>query len=153
MGLDIYIDVANRETRDEVITKNQEIHKRNDKAFEERGDNAEFEPTIDIPSTQEYYFRKFNALVDWVEKNVGALDNCKDLELNEDNIKSLQATLNNLTPQNCANEFPTRSGFFFGSQDYDEWYWEDIKTAKKMCNDILAQTDWNKDVVTILIWY
>ena len=22
---------------------------------------------------------------------------------------------------------PTRSGFFFGSTDYDEWYFEDIK--------------------------
>ena len=26
MGLDIYIDVANREARDEVIAKNQEIY-------------------------------------------------------------------------------------------------------------------------------
>ena len=153
MGLDIYIDVANREARDEVVAKNQEIRKRNDKVYEEQGDVAELEEPIDIPCTQEYYFRKFNALVEWIENNVGALENCEPLELGEDDIEGLQATLNDLTPENCDVELPTCTGFFFGSQEYDDWYWENVEKAKQMCNDILEKTDWEKDVVTILIWY
>ena len=36
MGLDIYVDVANRKTRDEAIAKNKEIRERNHKAYQKK---------------------------------------------------------------------------------------------------------------------
>lgn len=156
MGLDIYIDVCNREARDEANAENKEIRERNNKVYQERGDDAELEAITEIPYTQQYYFRKFTALIEWIENNVGDLKDCGELELNEDNIKGLQAMLSNLTPpKKRAKQVRTRSGFSFGEQEQesDEWCGEDIENAKKMCDNILAQTDWEKDVVTILIFY
>lgn len=153
MGLDIYVEVSNRKVRDEAIAENKKIQERNNKAYEEQGSDAQFEQTVDFPSKQEYYFRKFNALVDWVERNVGNVENCEPMELSKDDIESLQSTLTDLTPENCDVELPTCEGFFFGSQEYDQWYWQDVENAKQMCQEILKQTDWENEVVTFLIWY
>lgn len=153
MGLDVYVEVSNRKDREEIVAKNKEICERNDKAYEEKGEDAKYEQTVDIPTTQDYYFRKFNALVNWVRHNVGNVENCEPMELSKNDIEALQATLNDLTPENCDQEFPTCTGFFFGSQDYDEWYWQDVEKAKQMCQEILKQTDWENEVVTFFIWY
>ena len=41
---------------------------------------------------------------------------------------------------------PTRSGFFFGSTDYDEWYIEDVKDCKKQFSKILKRFNEDTDV-------
>lgn len=42
---------------------------------------------------------------------------------------------------------PTQSGFFFGGTDYDEWYLEDIKYTIDLLKDVLATTDFDKEMV------
>ena len=32
---------------------------------------------------------------------------------------------------------PTCDGFFFGSTDYDEWYFDDVKEVKEFCENEL----------------
>lgn len=34
---------------------------------------------------------------------------------------------------------PTTTGFFFGSEDYDQYYWKDLKDTKKMLEQIVKQ--------------
>lgn len=41
---------------------------------------------------------------------------------------------------------PTRSGFFFGSTDYDEWYYNDVKDCKKKFSKILEKFNEDTDV-------
>lgn len=36
---------------------------------------------------------------------------------------------------------PTQEGFFFGSNDYDQYYYEDLKTTKKILEEVLKETD------------
>lgn len=36
---------------------------------------------------------------------------------------------------------PTASGFFFGSTDYNQWYWEDLKETVKQIDRALALPD------------
>lgn len=42
---------------------------------------------------------------------------------------------------------PTSSGFFFGSTEYDEWYYQDLENTIKMCQEVIDETDWNTEVV------
>lgn len=43
---------------------------------------------------------------------------------------------------------PTTSGFFFGSTDYDQWYIEDLESTKKQLEKVLAETDFENQLVT-----
>lgn len=50
-------------------------------------------------------------------------------------------------PEACADILPTQGGFFFGSTDYDEWYIHDMETTIKIINEVLEQTDWEKQTI------
>ena len=42
---------------------------------------------------------------------------------------------------------PTRSGFFFGSTDYDEWYLDDIELTVEKIGRVLKETDFDNEIV------
>jgi hypothetical protein len=42
---------------------------------------------------------------------------------------------------------PTTDGFFFGSTDYDEWYFNDVEDCKKQMEDLLSKYDEETDVI------
>lgn len=50
-------------------------------------------------------------------------------------------------PEDCADILPTQEGFFFGSTDYDEWYIHNMETTIKIINEVLEQTDWEKQTI------
>ena len=43
----------------------------------------------------------------------------------------------------CAAELPTQSGFFFGSTEYDDWYFHQIAYTKRLIDQILE--NWATD--------
>ena len=42
---------------------------------------------------------------------------------------------------------PTSSGFFFGSTEYDGWYYDTLENTIEQCQKVIDETDWNKEVV------
>ena len=46
----------------------------------------------------------------------------------------------------------TESGFFFGSTDYDEYYWEDLENTKTMLTDILAEPEDDAEFIYRASW-
>ena len=46
---------------------------------------------------------------------------------------------------------PTQSGFFFGSTDYDEWYFEDVEDCKQQMEKLLSMYDEDTDVVFFIM--
>jgi len=40
---------------------------------------------------------------------------------------------------------PTSAGFFFGSQEYDEWYWEDLQETADNLEELLNNKEALKD--------
>lgn len=42
---------------------------------------------------------------------------------------------------------PTVSGFFFGSQEYDQWYYRDVEDTYNITKELLEETDFSKEVV------
>jgi len=76
------------------------------------------------------YWRKANAIHKWFVENVqGGEDNCQRFYVEREQLTELRDMCAKLcTQREMAEEtLPTANGFFFGSTEYDEWYWNDIE--------------------------
>lgn len=95
------------------------------------------------------YWRKANQIHRWFVENVqGGVDDCNPYEVTKEQLKNLLSIVKSVL-KNPSNKslLPTRSGFFFGSTNYDEWYIEDLKNTKKILSDVLKNTDFEKQMV------
>lgn len=88
------------------------------------------------------YWRKSNHIHQWFVNNVqGGDDDCGEYVLSVDNLKELLATCEEVLADHlkAPDLLPTQSGFFFGSTDYDESYFEDTQeTANRLHSLLLA---------------
>lgn len=48
---------------------------------------------------------------------------------------------------------PSKSGFFFGSTDYDQYYLDDLKDTVEQIDHILETTDFDKEEVVYSAWW
>lgn len=99
------------------------------------------------------YFRKFNALLKWVDTHVKEVENLKDVILGKDDLQKLLDTLDVINDKNCHELFATTQGFFFGSTEYDEWYWQDINDLKTVIQKLLNEVDFERMVVYFHAWW
>lgn len=86
------------------------------------------------------YWRKANAIHDWFVREVqGGEDECKPHYVSREDLERLKATcLEVLEDHSKASDLlPTASGFFFGSTDYDEWYYKDLEMTVQIIDDCL----------------
>ena len=82
------------------------------------------------------YWRKANAIHRWfVENAQGGEDNCGRYYVSREQLLKLRDLCANLCTQKvealAEDSLPTTDGFFFGSTEYDEWYWNDIENTVK----------------------
>ena len=82
------------------------------------------------------YWRKANAIHRWfVENAQGGEDNCERYYVSREQLLKLRDLCANLCTQKvealAQDSLPTTDGFFFGSTEYDEWYWNDIENTVK----------------------
>lgn len=82
------------------------------------------------------YWRKSNAIHQWFVTNVqGGNDDCNDYYVSKEDLYNLLALCRTvLINRDQASELmPTAGGFFFGSTNYGESYFDDIEdTAQKL---------------------
>lgn len=90
------------------------------------------------------YWRKANQIHAWFVQNVqGGEDNCREYWVSKEKLRELY----NLCRKVARNHklapelLPTQSGFFFGSTDYDEYYFDDIQQTIDILKPILRDTD------------
>ena len=102
------------------------------------------------------YFRKFNALHNYIVNNLAnGVDVCQEIEITKDNLYDLLDTLTRVDNDKdlADEELPTAEGFFFGSTCYDDWYFSDIKDAIEMCELFLTKIDFDKyDLIYRASW-
>jgi hypothetical protein len=133
MGLDMYL-------RAKTYTSNNSYYQKNPEVFDEVLEALELTPdqldpemlsmTISIPIV---YWRKENAIHNWFVNNVqGGTDDCSEYNVSTEQLQELAETCEKVikNPNLAHDLLPTAEGFFFGSTDYDEWYFEGLKKTE-----------------------
>ena len=128
MGLDMYL-------RKRHYVKNWDHHPEEEHYeidVKKGGETAEEIDTKKVSHIVEdvAYWRKFNALHGWfVENCQGGEDDCGEHYVRIEKLRQLldllKAVLDN--PEKAEQSLPVTAGFFFGSYEYDEWYFDYVK--------------------------
>lgn len=115
--------------------------------------------------TEVAYFRKVNFLLPFF----GYEENCSDIEIAKCEVEDLVASCNNVLAlydrhktgelnetelvEMVSEDLPTEGGFFFGSTEYDEWYFKDVEYVLKQFTNVLNETDWENETLYMHCWW
>lgn len=88
------------------------------------------------------YWRKANQIHQWFVDNVQAgEDNCAEYYVSREQLQELLQTCLEVKARkhpDVANDLlPPQTGFFFGSYEIDEWYWEQIDYTIEQLDRVL----------------
>jgi hypothetical protein len=87
------------------------------------------------------YWRKANAIHDWFVKNVqDGEDECRAHYVSREHLRELAGVCRQVLDDHALAPqlLPTTSGFFFGSTDYDEYYYQDLEQTISIVESCLA---------------
>lgn len=172
MGLDIYFHKGKRDDYNAYTKANKEWQEKEpestkmandeyeklskakqEKIQKEISEWYESQPNMDkYGITDIGYFRKVNFLMAFFEYE----GNCEYKEIAksqlEDLVERCKAVLT--APKKNQQEkaedlLPTQSGFFYGSTEYDEYYYGDVKEVRDWASEVLENL---KDDEIILMW-
>ena len=90
------------------------------------------------------YWRKANQIHKWFVDNVqNGVDNCREHLVTIEELEKLLEQVNEvLRNRDKAQELlPTSNGFFFGSDSYDEGYFDDLIQTKAIIENVLSIED------------
>ena len=101
--------------------------------------NKPKEDTIDVG-----YWRKANQIHNWFVENVqNGVDDCGEYTVSPSQLKELLEICKQIhetkDPKIAKTLLPTTEGFFFGSTDYDEDYFYDIKETITILTNVLEK--------------
>lgn len=114
--------------------------------FEEERDKIlkdHYAPYIGYFRKVNFFYRYFaDKLIDevaWIEREdlVDIIDRCEKVLKDHSLAEKL---------------LPTQSGFFFGSTDYNEWYFEDVKDCLKQMKGLLKGLKEDEQLYVVMSW-
>lgn len=86
-------------------------------------------------------WRKANQIHRWFVNHVqDGVDNCESYYVSPDALRELRAKAQEVldSPSSARDILPTESGFFFGSTEFDEWYFEDLHLTIEIIDRALS---------------
>jgi hypothetical protein len=87
------------------------------------------------------YWRKANAIHDWFVRNVqNGVDDCRNAYVSRENLQELLdiCRIVKIDKSKAEQLLPTASGFFFGTTEYDEWYFSNIDSTIEIIEEALS---------------
>jgi len=144
MGLDMYL---NKKVYVGAVYKHNNITGILELAKEDKPIPINLSKVTEV-TEQVAYWRKANQIHYWFVQNVqNGKDNCDEYEVTIDNLKKLVSTCKEVLaePSKARDLLPTSSGFFFGSTEYDEYYFQDLRETVEMLEPILKEIEDNPD--------
>jgi hypothetical protein len=142
MGLDMYLTAKRYVWKH--LDEEQSLQSELNKVMEEELCSTDMR--VSEVSVNAFYWRKANAIHKWFVDNVqGGEDNCREYWVQDTQLKQLlQLCQLALEHKDKPDKIlPTADGFFFGSTDYEEWYWADIENTIEGLEKVL-QLDTSK---------
>lgn len=110
-----------------------------------------------IVDNEVMYWRKANQIREWIVNNAGydRQNNCVEFPLSKETLIRLRDDCKRVIDnKELAREIlPTRSGFFFGDIEYNDWYFDDIRTTYVKLKEILRTTDFDKYEILYFEWW
>lgn len=109
----------------------------------------------DSVDTELVYWRKANAIHNFFTSLKEQHESCESIEVTKDMLGMLldRCTMV-LEDRSRADELlPTTSGFFFGSTEYDEWYFNKLEDTIKDVTPILSDGDIKDGDLYYFGWY
>lgn len=138
MGLDMYLSGKRYMSKyfdAEDVSKIEAINNAFGLKGEEDGDYGAQEVTFRLA-----YWRKANAIHKWfVDKCQDGVDECQETCLTREQLQELIDTCKTvLADEKKADKLlPSTNGFFFGSTDYDDYYFDDLRYTIERLEKIL----------------
>ena len=89
------------------------------------------------------YWRKVNAVHAWFVENVqDGIDECQESRVTIEQLDELATICEKVIRDKNPELLPASSGFFFGSTEYDDYYYQEIEeTAKVLREEIRNNQD------------
>ncbi len=91
------------------------------------------------------YWRKANAIHNYFVQTLGGgVDECQDMYVPRESLSELRQRCQDVIASDNMEEkaqevgLETVSGFFFGDNEYSDWYKEDLKLTIEICDHVLA---------------
>jgi hypothetical protein len=137
MGLDMFIWGKQRLWG--ISDESKEFQDKVSSLFPELGDAK-----VNVVEAEVAYWRKANAIHDWFVKNVqNGKDECQETYLEKSDLARLLAVVNEVLQDTskAPKLLPTANGFFFGSTEYNEWYFRDLEYTKETIGKLLEKWD------------
>lgn len=96
------------------------------------------------------YWRKANQIHRWFVENVqNGVDDCGMYEVSKRKLEELLETCEIVLKHHDMAEklLPSQEGFFFGTYDYDDWYYENVRDTTTALKKVLSETDFDNWIV------
>ena len=91
------------------------------------------------------YWRKSNQIHNWFVKNIQhGEDDCGEYYVPKDSLIELREACRKALFNKDPKELMPVQGFFFGSSDIDQYYWEDIRATIKKLDKIINHKDFEE---------
>ena len=148
MGLDMYLEARKyfskidyKQDGEVVKPDYQELAKFFPAGSDEFGEHAG--ATLEITVG---YWRKANAIHAWfVRECANGVDECQPTPVIDGKLRELKVIIEFLmeikdlptASEQIEKLLPTESGFFFGSTEYDEYYWADLQRTLDILNNAI----------------
>jgi hypothetical protein len=89
------------------------------------------------------YWRKANAIHNWFVNNVqDGKDDCGTYNVSFDQLEELQEAISEVINGTPPEEvLPAIPGFLFGSTDYNDWYYQDLRKTEEKLNKLISQKE------------
>lgn len=133
MGLDMYLE-AERYVSEYFDEKDGERAAKINELFPEFGNLPVKKIRVEAA-----YWRKANAIHKWFVDNVqDGVDECQESYVDREQLETLRQLCLEVLDTKDASKLPPQAGFFFGSTDIDEWYFEDLRNTVEKLDNVLA---------------
>ena len=122
-----------------------------------RENDPEYNKLVNDNREEVMYWRKANQVTEWFVRNAGleADSDCEVIEISEDQLQQLYDDCDKVVknPKLADEVMPTSNGFFFGSTEYGERYFDQLKETMDGLQRIFDTTDFDTEVIEYTEWW